>query len=105
MTREPDHRQTPRTDNGTRLRTAIAVSVFLIFGCGLLIYQLYALQLRDADIYRTKAVEQQVRDQTLPATRGSIYSSTGKLLAKATRCGTSSRTPPRPARRASPMPS
>ena len=82
MTRDPDHRQTPRTDNGTRLRTAIAVSVFLIFGCGLLIYQLYALQLRDADIYRAKAVEQQVRDQTLPATRGSIYSSTGKLLAK-----------------------
>ena len=72
MTRDPDHRQTPRTDTGTRLRTAIAVSVFLIFGCGLLIYQLYALQLRDADIYRAKAVEQQVRDQTLPATRGSI---------------------------------
>lgn len=82
MTRDSDHRQQPRTDNATRLRTLIAAAIFVIFGCGLLLYQLYALQLRDADIYRTEAVEQQVRDQTLPAVRGSIYSSTGKLLAK-----------------------
>ena len=49
---------------------------------GILIYQLYALQLRDAELYRTEAVTQQMQDTELPATRGSIYSANGKLLAK-----------------------
>lgn len=58
------------------------VAVFIIAGFGLLIYQLYALQLRDAELYRTEAVTQQMKDITLPALRGSIYSVNGKLLAK-----------------------
>ncbi|MDY4446760.1 penicillin-binding transpeptidase domain-containing protein, partial [Gemmiger sp.] len=54
-----------------------------LLGCfGLLIYQLYALQLRDAETYRTEAVTQQLQDTELPATRGNIYSANGKLLAK-----------------------
>lgn len=63
-------------------RTLIAVAIFLIFFFGVLIYQLYALQLRDAELYRTEAVTQQMQDTELPATRGSIYSANGKLLAK-----------------------
>ena len=57
------------------------VAVFIIAGFGLLIYQLYALQLRDAELYRTEAVTQQLQDTELPATRGNIYSANGKLLA------------------------
>jgi len=63
-------------------RTLVAIAIFLIFFFGILIYQLYALQLRDAEPYRTEAVTQQMQDTELPATRGSIYSATGKLLAK-----------------------
>lgn len=63
-------------------RTLVAIAIFLIFFFGILIYQLYALQLRDAELYRTEAVTQQMQDTELPATRGSIYSATGKLLAK-----------------------
>lgn len=63
-------------------RTLVAIAIFLIFFFGILIYQLYALQLRDAELYRTEAVTQQMQDNELPATRGSIYSANGKLLAK-----------------------
>ncbi|MDD6319419.1 MAG: penicillin-binding transpeptidase domain-containing protein [Oscillospiraceae bacterium] len=89
MPKEPN---TPRrarqkrnmADMPMRLRTLIIVAVFVIFGFGLLIYQLYVLQLRDAEQYRIQATEQQLSDEWIPATRGSIYSSTGKLLAKST---------------------
>lgn len=64
------------------VRTLLLVSMFLIFGFGLLVYQLYALQIRDPESFRADAAEQQLSDQTLPAARGSIYSATGKLLAK-----------------------
>ncbi|MDD4851449.1 MAG: penicillin-binding transpeptidase domain-containing protein, partial [Gemmiger sp.] len=62
--------------------TLLLMSAFLIFGFGLLIYQLYALQIRDPESYRADAAEQQLSDEVLPAARGSIYGATGKLLAK-----------------------
>ena len=68
----------------TKIITRVLLAVYLIFGFGILGYQLYALQLRDVDKYRAEAVEQQMQDIVLPATRGAIYSSTGKLLAKST---------------------
>lgn len=76
------YNQLKRISNDMRARTWGLVLLGLVGGFGLLIYQLYALQLRDAEIYRTQAVTQQIRDETLPAVRGSIYSATGKLLAK-----------------------
>ena len=80
--RKPQQRHV--ADLSLRLRTLIIVAAFIIFGFGLLIYQLYVLQLRDAEQYRIQATEQQLSDEWIPATRGSIYSSTGKLLAKST---------------------
>ena len=77
--------QPPRNPNLKsiiRNRTVIVISIFLLGCFGLLIYQLYALQLRDAETYRTEAVTQQLQDTELPATRGNIYSANGKLLAK-----------------------
>ena len=77
--------QPPRNPNLKsiiRSRTVIVISIFLLGCFGLLIYQLYALQLRDAETYRTEAVTQQLQDTELPATRGNIYSANGKLLAK-----------------------
>ncbi|MGN0984845.1 MAG: penicillin-binding transpeptidase domain-containing protein, partial [Gemmiger sp.] len=80
----PNRKDMPLTSDGMRMRTFLLMALFLIAGFGVLLYQLYALQLRDAEIYRTEAVEQQMKDTTLPATRGSIYGATGKLLAKST---------------------
>ena len=74
--------ENPGASNAMRIRTLILVAAFLIFGFGLLVYQLYVLQIRDYETYRVDATEQQLSDTTIPATRGSIYSSTGKLLAK-----------------------
>ena len=48
-----------KQDIHMRLRTLVVTALFLIFGFGVLIYQLYALQLRDAELYRTEAVAQQ----------------------------------------------
>lgn len=78
----PVHQPDPHFRARVLRRTLIAIAVFLIFFFGILIYQLYALQLRDAELYRTEAVTQQMQDTELPATRGSIYSANGKLLAK-----------------------
>ena len=77
--------QPPRNPNlksNVRIRTVIAVAFFTLACFGILVYQLYALQLRDAEHYRTEAVTQQLQDTELPATRGNIYSANGKLLAK-----------------------
>ena len=71
-----------RANAAMKTRTLFCVTLFIVGAFGLLIYQLYALQLRDAELYRTEAVTQQLKDTTLPALRGSIYSVNGKLLAK-----------------------
>ena len=76
------HNPNPHFRSSVLRRTLLAIAIFLIFFFGILIYQLYALQLRDAELYRTEAVTQQMQDTELPATRGSIYSANGKLLAK-----------------------
>ena len=78
----PANRPNPYSRAHVIWRTLFAIAVFLIFGFGILVYQLYALQLRDAELYRTEAVTQQMSDTELPAVRGSIYSANGKLLAK-----------------------
>ena len=78
----PANRPDPYSRAHVIWRTLFAIAVFLIFGFGILVYQLYALQLRDAELYRTEAVTQQMSDTELPAVRGSIYSANGKLLAK-----------------------
>ena len=77
--------QPPRNPNLKsiiRIRTVIVISIFLLGCFGLLIYQLYALQLRDAETYRTEAVTQQLQDTELHAPRGNIYSANGQLVAK-----------------------
>lgn len=70
------------TNNIMRVRTLVLVAFFVIFGFGLLVYQLYALQLRDPESNRIKATEQQLSDTQVAATRGSILSATGKVFAK-----------------------
>lgn len=76
----PGHR--PRASKGIKYWTLFCMIVFILACYGVLVYQLYVWQVRDAESYRAEAVTQQLKDTTLPAVRGSIYSANGKLLAK-----------------------
>ena len=80
----PNHspRQRPRASKGIKYWTLVCMTVFILACYGVLVYQLYVWQVRDAESYRAEAVTQQLKDTTLPAVRGSIYSANGKLLAK-----------------------
>ena len=76
----PRHR--PRASKGIKYWTLFCMIAFILACYGVLVYQLYVWQVRDAESYRAEAVTQQLKDTTLPAVRGSIYSANGKLLAK-----------------------
>lgn len=76
----PGHR--PRASKGIKYWTLVCMIGFILVCYGVLVYQLYVWQVRDAESYRAEAVTQQLKDTTLPAVRGSIYSANGKLLAK-----------------------
>ena len=76
----PGHR--PRASKGIKYWTLFCMIAFILVCYGVLVYQLYVWQVRDAESYRAEAVTQQLKDTTLPAVRGSIYSANGKLLAK-----------------------
>ena len=80
----PNHstRHRPRASKGIKYWTLVCMIVFILVCYGVLVYQLYVWQVRDAESYRAEAVTQQLKDTTLPAVRGSIYSANGKLLAK-----------------------
>lgn len=80
----PNHspRHRPRASKDIKYWTLFCMIAFILACYGVLVYQLYVWQVRDAESYRAEAVTQQLKDTTLPAVRGSIYSANGKLLAK-----------------------
>ena len=80
--RSPEPGQNHALTLNGRIMVLLLVIGFIAAGCGVLIYKLYTLQIRDAEQYRVQAAEQQLSDTQVPATRGSIYSANGKLLAK-----------------------
>ena len=80
--RSPEPGQNHALTLNGRIMVLLLVIGFIAAGCGVLIYKLYTLQIRDAEQYRVQAAEQQLSDTQIPATRGSIYSANGKLLAK-----------------------
>ncbi|MDO4750142.1 MAG: penicillin-binding transpeptidase domain-containing protein [Eubacteriales bacterium] len=61
-------------------------ALFLMTACGIVAFivlaiQLYNIQIRDHDMYESAAIEQQVRETTITADRGTIYDRSGKILA------------------------
>ena len=80
--RSPEPGQNHALTLNGRIMVLLLVIGFIAAGCGVLSYKLYTLQIRDAEQYRVQAAEQQLSDTQIPATRGSIYSANGKLLAK-----------------------
>lgn len=77
--KKPSARGMPRR---LRIRTYAALGMFVTVGFGVLLYQLYTLQIRDYEKYRSMAAAQQLKDVTITPQRGQIYDANGKLLAK-----------------------
>ena len=61
-------------------------TLFLFAVCGIvafivLVIQLYKVMIIDHDKYQSQAVEQQVRETSITASRGTIYDTNMKMLA------------------------
>ena len=61
-------------------------TLFLLIVCGIVAFlvlalRLFKVQIIDHDFYETKAIDQQVRETTVTAARGTIYDSNMKILA------------------------
>ncbi|MEA4894721.1 MAG: penicillin-binding transpeptidase domain-containing protein [Oscillospiraceae bacterium] len=72
----------PETPNAMMLRRTL----FLLIVCGIVAFlvlgtRLFKLQIIDHDFYETAAIEQQVRETTVTASRGTIYDTNMKILA------------------------
>jgi len=77
--RKPDSANTP---NAMMLRRTL----LLMIVCGIVAFlvlglRLFKLQILDHDFYETLAIEQQVRETTVTAARGTIYDTNKKILA------------------------
>lgn len=75
-----------RVDKGPnqrlRQRTATLILLILLVGFGTAVLRLGMLTLVQGASLQEKAVDQQLRDTTVPAQRGSIYDVNGKVLAE-----------------------
>ncbi|MGN0489521.1 MAG: penicillin-binding transpeptidase domain-containing protein [Ruminococcus sp.] len=65
-----------------RSRTTYLIIIILVIGFGAIISRLAYLQLIQGSYLQEKAVEQQLRDTTISAKRGTIYDAKGKVLAQ-----------------------
>ena len=65
-----------------RQRTAILIILILVFGFGSAIARLSYLTLVQGSSLQESAVDQQLKDTTVSAKRGTIYDSKGKVLAE-----------------------
>ncbi len=84
--REKTHNTKKRAAKGPnqrlRQRTAILIIIILIFGFGAAITRLSFLTLVQGSELQESAVDQQLKDTTIPAKRGTIYDVNGKVLAE-----------------------
>lgn len=67
-------------------KTILSRTLFLMIVCGIVAFavlavKLYKVQIVDHDLYQKLAVEQQTRESTVTAARGTIYDTNGKVLA------------------------
>ena len=75
-------KNSPDAPNPMMLRRTL----FLMIVCGIVAFavmgiRLYKLQIIDHDFYETSAIEQQVRETTVTAARGTVYDTNKKILA------------------------
>ena len=65
-----------------RSRTTYLIIIILVIGFGAITSRLAYLQTIGSSYLQEKAVEQQLRDTTISAKRGTIYDAKGKVLAQ-----------------------
>lgn len=65
-----------------RVRAIVLAVLFAVGGFGLLIYNLAVLQIRDTEKYSTAAAAQQLSDEVITPSRGTIYDTNMKVLAQ-----------------------
>ena len=64
-----------------RGRAILVAALLIIVGFGLVIHQLYRVQLVEGESYKQEAMSRQLRATTINANRGTIYSADGQILA------------------------
>lgn len=64
-----------------RGRAVFIAAILTLLGFGLVIFQLYRVQLVEGEAYKQEAMSRQLRATTISANRGAIYSSDGQVLA------------------------
>ena len=68
-------------DSGSRRRLLVVCLCIIIAGFGLVIYNLFNIQIRQGDFYQQRAIAQQLRTTPITANRGTIYDRNGNTLA------------------------
>ena len=80
----PPNRPEPPPDKNQMMIRAAALGVIAVVLFGVLVFRLWALQVLHSDHYVAQANQNDVRQLPLPAPRGEIEDSTGKVLVKNT---------------------
>ncbi len=70
-----------RQGNSMKKRMNIVIFIMVFIGFGILIARLYQIQIVDGEMYRGKALSQQLRPTQITAKRGNIYDRNKKILA------------------------
>ena len=77
LRQQPDH----RANRTILIRTLILMGIFGVAVFVPLFFQLWKIQIQDYDYYRGLVADQQTKDSTVEANRGTIYDSNGVPLA------------------------
>ena len=77
LRQQPDH----RANRTILIRTLILMGIFGVAVFVPLLIQLWKIQIQDYDDYRERVADQQTKDSTVEANRGTIYDSNGVPLA------------------------
>ena len=88
QTHRPPRSIYPAQNRHMRRRTRVLAGLVAVLCFGGLLARLFTLQILDPSGYANRAAAQQLRDTTLPAARGEIYSADGVTLATSKTCWT-----------------
>ena len=68
-------------DSSSRRRLLIVCLCIVALGFGMVVYNLYKVQITQGDFYQQRAIAQQLRTTPITANRGTIYDRNGNTLA------------------------
>ena len=68
-------------DSSSRRRLLVVCLCIVVLGFGVVIYNLFGIQITKGDFYQQRAISQQLRTTPITANRGTIYDRNGNTLA------------------------